>query len=83
MDPLLQTFSKKHLFQDSSAPLLEMCESKHKGLEGTVEREIFKDLEALLDQRVEPHPRARRIVVRSDKTVSAQEIFLSGLCSVL
>lgn len=40
--------------------LLHMYETKCRGLEGILKKEIFKDLEALVDQRVELIPRARR-----------------------
>ena len=72
--------------------LLQICEIKCKGLEGTSERETFKDLEVLLNQKVEPSSRARRKVIRSKKeikcignifirtlpgTMSPEQIFLS------
>lgn len=40
--------------------LIKMYETKYRGLEGILIKEIFKDLEAIVAQRVEPIPRTRR-----------------------
>lgn len=68
---------KTYSLEESSAMLLEMCESKCKGFGRSIRKqEILKDLEAYWI-RVELSPRARRKVF---EIISAHGIFVSLAC---